>query len=439
MKTGNPHTIKGRGFDAHPENINRKGLARNRSEFMNLSTFNPNYTKKEIVPYVKRDYDFLDYIPFGSDNLFPQALALFSRLSPNHRGVLTSKERYFQGDGIVGLDTFSQLWIDKVNAEGENLNKVQKRIWTDDFRFGNIWIELISDRRNSFLFISQIDSTKCRLSKDEKQVMVHPDWGNYTGKSDLLLKSFALYPDWLEDKETPGIFRSVYHKFNYEPEFSYYGIPGHISGKDSVQIDFKTNKWNLARLVNSFSASGLLAVPVKDKPEADKVTKEVDKYVGEGNQGKVLLVTKSRASEGQKAEDPTFTPFTSNDTGSWTDLHKQSLSDIVMAHGWYRSLCSIPDNTGFDSQRIINEWNVALPQIKEAQKEYTDLYQQLYKEIVGKEIKLEFKNSTPLQTDKYFYVWEMREKQGLPIDKSDPQQMQIILDVKINNTKVSNG
>ncbi len=100
MKTGNPHTIKGRGFDAPPENINSKGLARNRSEFMNLSTFNPNYTKKEIVPYVKRDYDFLDYIPFGSDNLFPQALALFSRLSPNHRGVLTSKERYFQGDGI---------------------------------------------------------------------------------------------------------------------------------------------------------------------------------------------------------------------------------------------------------------------------------------------------------------------------------------------------
>lgn len=25
MKRGNPHTIKGKGFDAHPENINRKG------------------------------------------------------------------------------------------------------------------------------------------------------------------------------------------------------------------------------------------------------------------------------------------------------------------------------------------------------------------------------------------------------------------------------
>lgn len=28
MRRGNPHTIKGKGFDAHPENINRKGQPR---------------------------------------------------------------------------------------------------------------------------------------------------------------------------------------------------------------------------------------------------------------------------------------------------------------------------------------------------------------------------------------------------------------------------
>jgi hypothetical protein len=439
VKTGNPHTIKGKGFDAHPEHINRKGLARNRSEILNFSTFNPNYTKKEITPFVKRDYQYLDYIPFGSDNLFPQALALFSRLSPNHRGVLTSKERYFQGDGIIGSNPFSQAWIDSVNAEGETLNNVQKRLWIDAHRIGNEWIELISDNKGTFLFISQLDSTKCRLSQDEKAVMVHPDWINYTGKSDKLLKTFALYPDWSEDLENKSILRSVYHKFSYEPEFSYYGIPGHISGKDSVQIDFKTNKWNLARLINGFRLSGMLSVPVKDKPEADKVTKEVDKYVGEGNQDKVLLVTKSRAAEGQKAEDPTFTPFTSTDVGSWIDLHKQSLSDIVMAHGWFRSLCSIPDNTGFDTQRILNEYNIALPQIQEAQKERTDLYMKLYKEVTGKEIQIQFRNSPPLKTDKYFYVWEMREKEGLPVDKTDPQQMQIILDVKTSIKQTGNG
>ena len=430
MKRGNPHTLKGKGFESRPENIYRK-----KNDVLAFSA--PDYTKKEINPYVKTNYDMLDYIPFGADNLFPQALALFSRLSPNHRGVLTSKERYFQGDGFIGLDIASQEWIDRVNAEGESLNKVQKRLWTDDHRFGNTWIELITDRKRSFLFISHLDSTKCRLSKDLKEVMMHPDWKNYKGKKDDKLKVLSLYPDWGDDEDKPGIIRSVYHKFTYEPEFTYYGIPSHISGKDSVQIDFRTNKWNLARLVNSFSLSGLLSVPVKDKPEADKVLKIIDKHIGEGNQGKVLALAKSRAAAGERAEDATFTPFTSTETGSWMDLHKQSLSDIVMAHGWYRSLCSIPDNTGFDTQRILNEYNIALPQIKESQKEYSDLYMRFHREVTGKEIAIEFVNSPPLDSDAYYFLYELREKRGLPSDPADPAQQIIILpsDQKAEKTK----
>ena len=425
MKAGNPHTIKGKGFDVHPENINRAGKGK-KGEILGFAA--GDYSKKEIVPYVKRGIDYNEYIPFGQDNLFPQALALFSRLSPNHRGVLTSKERYFQGDGMIGQDEFSQAWIDAVNAEGESLNKVQKRLWTDNHRFGNEWIELISDSKGSFLFINHLDSTKCRLSKEQKEIIIHPDWAKYEGKGDKLKKTFALYPDWSPDKELPNILRSVYHKYSYEPEFTYYGIPGHISGKDSVQIDFKTNKWNLARLINSFRPSNMIFVPVKDKTEADKVMKEIDKHLGEGNQGKTFIVTKSRAVEGQKAEDVNLVEFKTEDTGSWMDLHKQSLSDIIMSHGWYRALCSIPDNTGFDTQRIINEFNIALPQIIEAQKEYIDLYSKLHKEVTGKEIKIEFQNSPPLKSDTYYFIWEMREKKGLPFDPKDPAQNVIIMD-----------
>jgi hypothetical protein len=389
--------------------------------------FGTDYSKKEITPHYNNNININDFIPFGQDNLFPQALALFSRLSPNHRGVLNSKERFFQGDGIIGVNAIAKAWIESVNAEGESLNKVQKKLWIDEHRFGNVWIELITDNKGSFLFINHIDSTKCRLSRQGNEVLIHPDWSKYTSKTDKDLRTLALYPSWGEDKEHPNIKRSVYHKFSYEPEFTYYGVPSHISGKDSVQIDFKTNKWNLARLVNAFQPSGMLAIPVKDKAEADKVLREVEKHTGEGNQGKVFPIAKSRAMEGQKAEDVTFTPFQSNDTGSWMDLHKQSLSDIVMAHGWYRSLCSIPDNTGFDTTRIINEYNIAFPQINEAQFEYTEWYQKIYKEVTGKDIEIEFQNSPPLSTDKYYFIWEMREKKGLPFDPKDPAQNVIIM------------
>lgn len=421
MRKGNPHTLRGKGFDAHPEHIFRK----KKEEPVAYST--PNYSKKEIKPYLSLDADQLPCVPFGEDNLFPQALALFSRLSPSHRGVLTSKEKYYHGGGIIASDTYSEGVLLEANAEGENYNQVQKKLWIDDHRFGNVWVEFITDRKGSFLFVNHIDATKCRLARDLKTVLIYPDWSAFTSLTDPKLKKIGVYPNWTEDEENKGILRTVYHKYSYEPEFYYYGIPAHISGKDAIQIDFKTNKWNLARLVNSFSTSGLLVIPVKDKAESKAVLDIIEKHVGEGNQGKVLPLTKSRAAEGQKAEEPTFTPFTSTESGSWMDLHRQSLSDIVMAHGWYRSLCSIPDNTGFDTQRIINEWNIALPQIVEAQGEYVSLFKKMHSEVVGKDLNIEFKNSTPLHSDKYHYIWEMREKNGLPFDPKDPAQNVIIL------------
>ena len=402
-------------------------MAQEKGEAVNVATL--DYTKREITPYKTLNLDTLDYIPFGGDNLFPQALALYSRLSPNHRGVLTSKNKYMQGSGIIGIDKYAEDWIKAVNKEGENLNQVQKRLWTDENLIGNTWIEFITDTKHSFLFANHIDSTKVRISKDEDEAILHPDWSLDTGTRDSRRIIRGLYPNWEPDPENKEILRTIYQKKDYEPEFYFYGLPGYISGKDSIQIDFRTNKWNLARLVNSFRLSGMLFVPVKDSVEGAKVIKMIEeKHTGEGNQGKLMIVTKSRASEGQKAEEANLVETKGEDTGSWTDLHKQSLSDIVMAHAWYRSLLSIPDQQGFDTERILNEYNIALTNnILDAQKEYIEIYQKLHREVLNKDLQIEFKNVPPLESDVYYSVGEMREKKGLPVDWSDPAMKVIIL------------
>ena len=402
-------------------------MAQEKGEAVAVATL--DYTKREITPYKTLEIDSLDFIPFGSDNLFPQALALYSRLSPNHRGVLTSKNKYMQGAGIVGIDKYAEDWIKSVNKEGEALSSVQKRIWHDENLIGNAWIEFITDTKHTFLFVNHIDSTKARIAKDEETVILHPDWAKDTGTSDKRRIVRAIYPRWMEDPEKKGILRSIYHKKDYEPEFYYYGVPGYISGKDSVQIDFRTNKWNLARLVNSFRLSGMLFVPVKDKIEGEKVISNIEKnYTGEGNQGKLMVVTKSRASEGQKAEEPSLVETKGEDTGSWTDLHKQSLSDIVMAHAWYRSLLSIPDPSGFDTERILNEYNIALTNcILDAQKGYIEIYQKLHREILNKDLQIEFKNVPPLESDVYYTIGELREKKGLKVDWNNPAMHVVIL------------
>lgn len=385
------------------------------------------------------DYDNNEYISFGKDNLFPQAVALMARSSPNHRAVINSKTTYFMGDGIISEDPEFMPLLKQSNFEGETISAITERVMLDDNIAGNGWFEIISDPGRSFLWFSHLDTTKCRLNRTRDGVIIHPNWQNYEGKTDKKRIEMPLYPDFEMQKNSFGIrvARSVFHVKQYEPEFVNYGLPLWIAGKDSVEIDLKTNKWNLARLENAFNISGFLVVPVKDTDESKKVIDRIkNSHIGEGKQGKLMVVTKSRAREGEKADTTQLIETKQTDDGSWVNLHSQSLSDVVISHGWYRALTGIADNTGFDTQRILNEYYIALSTIiTKKQKQYVDIFKKIFREQRGKEVELEFKNTPPLSDDNYHYVWEMREKKGLDSDKTDPNQMVIILKEKTVQAK----
>lgn len=370
-------------------------------------------------------------IPFGSDNLFPQATALFARSSPVHRGVINSKGFYFVGGGITSED---QQLIDEfksVNFQGESLNDIAGKFFQDRNTGGNAWIEIITDRNFSFIWFNHIDFTKARLAKNQKEVYLHPDWASYRGEEDPDLRKLPIYPNFEAQADESGIavLRSIYQVKDYEPEFFYYGVPQWIAGKDSILIDLKTNKWNLARLKNAFSTSGFLIVPVKDAKEGDEVISYIEKnYTGEGNQAKLMVVTKSRATEGEKADTTQFIETRQNDEGSWQNLHAQSLTDALIAHGWFRSLTNIPDNTGFDTKRILNEYAVARSTIiPSEQKVFTDFVKRIYSDLQGKDIEISFINRAPLSDESWKFIWEIRRDRGDDYDENDPKQQIIVI------------
>ena len=405
------------------QEIEHKGVIQ--AQFIDLSAQDPKpYTNTNKI-------DTKGIIPFGSDNLFPQALALYARKSPNHRGIINSKQEYIIGDGIVSEDQATIDMLHDINSEGETIDDVLMRLLLDDLIFGNNDWELITDKDHTFLWISQIDASKVRLGDKGKTVVIHPDWKNDTGADDTRRKVLPLYPNFEPDSggEDFPAYRCVFHFKRYEPEFTYYGIPSYISAKDSIEIDFRTNRWNLARLKNSFRISGIMVVPVKDKAESKEVLAHIKKnYIGEDNQAKLLTITKSRARENEKADRTELIETKQHDEGSWEKLHKQSTDDMIVSHGWYRSLTSLPDNTGFDTQRIINEYEIALNTIiTNYQREYISLIKKFYREVLGQDIDIKFKNRPPLQSDNYKYVWELREERGLDFDPKDPAQLIIVM------------
>ena len=120
---------------------------------------------------------FTDYIPFGNDNLFPQYLAELKRKSSTHRSVLAQKVVFTSGAKFVCKEDKIREYIKDVNADGESLRDIFKKLADDYYTFGNAYLEGVLYDGGVNLY--HLDATTVRMSKNKKEVYIHPDWNNY--------------------------------------------------------------------------------------------------------------------------------------------------------------------------------------------------------------------------------------------------------------------
>lgn len=398
-------------------------MKQDQNKIISASIHSPN------VPVIPREnannlLDNREFHRFGSDNLFPQAIAALNRKSPVHSGIINYKTIYTLGKGFQVDEANNGLieFVKRVNGSNESLRAVFKKIIKDFNSFGNAYLEVVTDASRSFISFFHIDSTKVRIHKDLEHVIIHPDWRNENRFGSDKRKTLPVYPEF---EAIDGALRSVWHFKQYEPEFSIYGIPKWISGLDAAGIAYKTNKWNLSRLDNSFQTSGVLLIDGNMSPEDAKDLQQnfKDEMTGEGNQGKILMIIKSLG----KSEGTQFVPINGGADGDWIQLHNQSTNDLVTAHQWFRSLSGISDNTGFDSSRILNEYEIALATvITEDQMFYLDALKIILSQQSGIDAsELEFINKPPvsiatlIDVNKVVTVAEGRKALGLEVDEDD--------------------
>ena len=130
------------------------------------------------------------FIPFGNDNLFPQYLAELKRKSSTHRSVLAQKVVFTAGAKFVCKDDTTRDFIKDVNADGESLRDVFKKLADDYYTFGNAYLEGVLYDGGVNLY--HLDATTVRLSKNKRDVYVHPDWKNYRSQDEKLQKNSSL-------------------------------------------------------------------------------------------------------------------------------------------------------------------------------------------------------------------------------------------------------
>lgn len=312
-----------------------------------------------VVEKTRLDFDPNNWIKFGSDNLFPNALAAINRQAVNQRSILHWKAIYTTGNGFLNPDDESLLeYFKRVNPMGETFRKVFKKIIKSFNGSGNAYIEIVTDTLGTFTWLFVWDNTKARLGKRTRKGFVgfFPDWARVHGR-EADIKWVPLYPNF--EPGDDGLLHSILHIKEDEDEFPNYGIPVWIAGLDAAAIGYKTNKWNLTRLDNQFQTSGILELygSKDDKELHEGIEKFKKARIGEKRNSQLLIIVKERGND----DASKYTPLIQTNEGDWIKLHEQSDQDIVIANNWFRSLSGLsePGKLG-NTQQIRNEYDIAL-------------------------------------------------------------------------------
>lgn len=371
---------------------------------------------------------------WGDDNLFPAALALMSRRSSTHRRIINDKADYISGKGFT-FDAEVPLlgeFVASVNGTGESLRQVMNKLAFDKSLFGNAFLEIVTDADHSFLSLFHQDASRCRVAKDNQHIVMHSDWSHFTVSDAVTL---PLYP--LFEEQADGTLRAMIHYKDYEPMFDHYGVPPYIAGLNVSAIAYKTDKWNISRLDNSFQLSGVMILDggTDDEQQTERIVRTAEQKFG-GNPGQVMFVVRN----GTEDDNSRFIPFVSQNDGDWKQLHDQATSDIVVAHSWFRSLSGLDYSSGFNSERILHEYEIALNTVILAeQAELLEPIVALLHDIAGIDSSsLQVVNRPPTRSKPiYMKVWEARKADGLEYDPDDEKQQYYLAQItKYNITSI---
>ncbi|MFI3320330.1 MAG: phage portal protein [Rikenellaceae bacterium] len=356
---------------------------------------------------------------WGDDNLFPSALSTMSRRAPIHRRIINDKADYIAGKGFsmdpdaVALAAF----VESVNASGESMRQLLSKLAFDKSLFGNAFVEVVADDSHTTLSLFHHDASMCRVAKDSQHVIIHSQWERFDIEEAQVLPIFPLF-----ERDAEGRERSMIHYKDYEPMFEHYGVPPYIAGLNVAAIAYKTDRWNMSRLDNSFQMSGVMLLDnaVDSEEQADEVIRTAQQKFG-GKPGQVLFVVK----DGSENDNSRFIPISSSEDGDWYQLHEQALSDIVVAHSWFRSLSGLDYSSGLSAERIMYEYEIALNTVILA--EQAELLEPIMAVIeygLGIDASsLAIINQPPTQSKpSYMMVWEARKADGLEFDSEDPRQ-----------------
>lgn len=177
----------------------------------------------------------------------------------------------------------------------------------------------------------------------------------------------------------------------------------------------------------------MLDASAGDEAEVERIMRTAEERFA-GRPGQVMFVLR----EGTEQDNSRFIPIASQNEGDWRALHEQATSDIVVAHSWFRTLSGLDYASGFNAERILHEYEIALNTvILGEQAELLEPVREILRTRLGADASsLEIVNRPPTRSKPiYMKVWEARRADGLDYDPDDERQQYYLSEIAKYNIR----
>ena len=321
------------------------------------------------LPYVNGRYQVAGYVPFGSDNLFPETLNQLYYMAPLHGAIVDFKVNAAIGAGY-------ELKTDKLTPDEKlalytfekkmKLSKSVKGITKQLVMHHRVYFKLYFDEKGKVKTIENVSPEKVRINNKKNCYYLCEDWS-----SRIDVEPVTPYHPLNTDKcqlwayELPSIGQDYYPLPQYSSALNFAFLSGELSyfAKSNIQ--------------NSIFPSFAMMFPKRPQSEEEKkvLRDTIDRMKGAANAGKGVAFFANSQDQLQKIES---IPTNQNDK-LFHEASALNTEQICFAHTidpilmGVRTTGSLGGGADIKQAYVIFEKNVVIP----LREQVTEIFQEL--------------------------------------------------------------
>jgi hypothetical protein len=287
----------------------------------------------------RQDIPYLQYkwIPYGTDNLYPNFLTDLMYKSSIHNAIQTGKHELAVGDGLTwdenGENPQDIAIVNKLfyqaNSDGETLDQVFNKVMLDEILFGGHSVQVIWSRdRQTIAEVYHVPFETTRKGKPDElgrinNYFVSQDWMNWRRKYNTPKEIPAFST---KDRSNPT--QLMYSQQYFPTEI--YPNPTYVASVPYILTDYEIGRHHLNAIKNGLATNFILNISsgIPSEEEQDDFSDDVKTNLT-GSAAQKILVT---FSEG-KDNAPEFTPITIQDEHEkFITLNEAVLQNLLTAN-----------------------------------------------------------------------------------------------------------